>query len=60
MAGAEGVEGAACAAIQHYITCSHTHWLLVPGGQDTAASSINPFLSIPKHRSGNTKGPLQD
>lgn len=35
------------AATQHYVTWSHIHWLLVPGGQDTAASSVNPFLSIP-------------
>lgn len=26
----------------HYVSCSHPHWLLVPGGQDDAASSINP------------------
>lgn len=31
---------------RHYVTRSRTHWLLVPGGQDTAASSVNPFLSI--------------
>lgn len=32
---------------RHYVTQSRTHWLPVPGGQDTAASGINPFLSIP-------------
>lgn len=41
-----------CAACKqparHYVTPSHTHWLLVPRGQDTAANSVNPFLSIPR------------
>jgi len=32
----------------HYVTRSHAHWLLVPGGPDAAASGVNPFLSIPR------------
>lgn len=43
----EGWEVQAAQPPRHYVTWSCTHWLLVPGGQDAAASSINPFLNIP-------------